>query len=370
MRNTKNLLLLTRKALFILIFSVLLPCCQSDDNLYEFFKNAELQYETESQKESIITALNDILNFDLSVEELKNKKYSNYTGEENQWDLPTLVNRYFVSEDKNNTFSIKMYKQLRNKRIYDTIEEIIRELISNEQITNFPYILELKDKEKQLVVYGCNHSFNPKDTMFIDIEKQFLKLNPKAVLNEGGNWPIFNTKEETILKSGEQGFVRYLCNKNNIQVKTFEPNPKQEFEFILSKYKKDDVLLMYFCRQIVQLQNNQQTDNFKTYIIGFLNNLKHSGFPIEDIEDEYDVIVKSYEQILKEKFDWKTFNPENVWPNYDNTILNTINKDISEFRDKHILELIDIELNKHKVIFVIMGKDHLLKQEDEIKEML
>ena len=241
--------------------------------------------------------------------------------------------------------------------------------IDSQQVKQFPYILELKNKENHLLVYGCNHSFDTSNSMFTDIEKRLLKLNPDIVLNEGGDWLIFDTKNETILKSGEQGFTRYVCNKNNITVRTFEPKPKQEFDFILSKYDKNDALLMYFCRQISQLQRNQQINNFQSYMIKFLSYLKGNGFPITDTEKEYDLLITYYETFFEEKFNWKKFNPENVWPNYNNTILNDINKKVGEFRDKSILESIDIELNNNRKVFVIMGGHHLLKQEKAIKEI-
>ena len=241
--------------------------------------------------------------------------------------------------------------------------------IDNQQVKQFPYILELKNKENHLIVYGCNHSFDTSNSMFIDIEKRLLKLNPDIVLNEGGDWPIFDTKNETILKSGEQGFTRYICNENDISVKTFEPKPKQEFDFILSKYDKNDVLLMYFCRQISQLQRNQLINDFQSYMIKYLSHLKGNGFPIIDPEKEYDLLITYYEKFFKEKFNWEKFNPENVWPNYNNTIINEINKEISEFRDKSILKLIEIELNNNRNVFVIMGGHHLLKQEKAIKEI-
>ena len=50
-----------------------------------------------------------------------------------------------------------------------------------------------------------------------EIEK-FYQIIPDIVLNEGGDWQIFDTKNETILKSGEQGFIRLICNENNITV--------------------------------------------------------------------------------------------------------------------------------------------------------
>lgn len=231
----------------------------------------------------------------------------------------------------------------------------------------FPYILDYEKQDKHLLVYGCRHSFNPDDTMLIALENKFQILNPDLALNEGGNWEIYETRDETILKSGEQGFLRYLCNKNNVPVKSFEPESEKEYKHILSKYSKKDALLMYFCRQITQIQKQQEISNFQKYMIDFLGHLKQSGFPLKNTKKEFDDLIVNYEQLFNEKFDWKKFNPENVWPIYSNTILNEINKEITEFRDKHIVNLIDKELKNNNKIFVLMGGSHAVKQEPVIK---
>ena len=230
-----------------------------------------------------------------------------------------------------------------------------------------PFTLELQKGRKHLVVYGCRHSFDPKDPMFNDIERRFMDLMPELTLNEGGDWPVFPGKNETIRKSGEQGFIRFLSLKNGIDVRTFEPSPKKEFDYILSKYDSKEVLLMYFCRQTAQLQNLQEIDNFKSYMAGFLNKLKKDGFPMGNADHEFDSLIIACEQLFGEKFNWRTFNPENVWPNYNNTFLNEINRDVSKFRDEHIIKLIGIELEKNDNIFVLIGGNHLLEMQEEIR---
>ena len=158
-----------------------------------------------------------------------------------------------------------------------------------------PYILELKNRNKHLVMYGCKHSFNPLDTMLIDIQDKFENLNPDFALNEGGNWPIYDSRNETVKKSGEQGFLRFLCKKYNVPVRSFEPKPVEEYEYLVSKFKKDDVLLMYFCRQIVQIQNRQDIGDFKEFIINnYLTGLKNSGLPINNPKNEYYKLVENY----------------------------------------------------------------------------
>ncbi len=119
--------------ILIVILSALLSCNSNTknnqkDDVLEFFIKSELQYETEQQKECIITALSDIINKDLSEDELKNKKYPDYKGKKNQWDWPTLINKYFVPADQNITLGDDFYTKLKGKEIQEQIQEILIDL--------------------------------------------------------------------------------------------------------------------------------------------------------------------------------------------------------------------------------------------------
>ncbi|MBU0765136.1 MAG: hypothetical protein KJ607_09915 [Bacteroidetes bacterium] len=76
--------------------------------------------------------------------------------------------------------------------------------------------------------------------------------------------------------------------------------------------------------------------------------------------------ILDLEKVFGTPYDWKTFEPENVWPNYNWTFLNRINSDLSSYRDEYIIKLIDSKMKEHKRLFVLMGGHHLLKQEPVI----
>jgi hypothetical protein len=77
-----------------------------------------------------------------------------------------------------------------------------------------PYILDISNKQKHLIYYGVNHSNNPNDSMFIDIENRFINLKPEIAFNEGGNgYPLFSTRDSAIQLNGDAGFLLYLCSK-------------------------------------------------------------------------------------------------------------------------------------------------------------
>ena len=65
------------------LFSGISINCKKDQNhVLNYLKNSEIQYEGKLQKENIIRALQDTLT--LSQEQLKLRRYKDYTGKENQ----------------------------------------------------------------------------------------------------------------------------------------------------------------------------------------------------------------------------------------------------------------------------------------------
>ena len=62
----------------------------------DYFDHAELQCETDQQRESVVAALNDALA--LPAAELRARRYPDYTGREGQWDFATLLSRYLVPD--------------------------------------------------------------------------------------------------------------------------------------------------------------------------------------------------------------------------------------------------------------------------------
>lgn len=234
-----------------------------------------------------------------------------------------------------------------------------------------PYILDLHCDNKHLIVYGTRHTFDSADSILYDINKKFNILKPTLALNEGGDWEIFKTMDSTIQESGEAGFLRFLSKANSNTYFSFEPPKKEEIKFILSKYSAQEILLMYLCRQTVQIQ--RQFESKKDTLIFYestkelFQNLQAHGFPISNLKETLSELKSLFKKMFNEDFDWKTFDPANVYPNEYKTKLNEINREISNFRDKYIVELIKSELKKHDKIFVLIGATHVYKQETLIK---
>ncbi len=238
---------------------------------------------------------------------------------------------------------------------------------------HLPRILDIKKDNKHLIYYGTEHSFDPTDSMFLDIEKRFNELKPDIAFNEGGNdWPVINDRDSTIRVTGDPGFIRYLCRINNVQIMSIEPLDSLEYKYLLTKYKKEDISLMYFCRQIDQLQNQGgiSDSNFEKYMNSFLLDLKNNGLPLNNDEVKYSYMKNYYEKFFHANFNWKEFDPTNYQPIYSKTILNEIMRESTYFRDRFIINKIEETLKTNDKIFVVMGGSHLVIEEPVLRYIM
>jgi hypothetical protein len=236
-----------------------------------------------------------------------------------------------------------------------------------------PYILNIKKGNKHLIYYGTKHSYNPGDKMFSEIEDLFTNLLPDIAFNEGGNnWPVINDRDSTIKLTGDPGFIRYLSRKNNVPVTSIDPPDSLEYTYLLSKYQIKDILLMYFCRQIEQLQHQgEMTDQeFNEDMSFFIKELKESGMPLSSEQSNIDFIIEYYESFFNRKFIWKEFDPTNYQPIYSKTVLNEIMRESTYFRDRYMVTKIEEALKSNDKVFVVMGGSHLVIQEPVLRHIL
>lgn len=243
----------------------------------------------------------------------------------------------------------------------------------SKQGIELPYVLDIKNGTKRLVYYGARHSFDPADSMFIDIEKRFYELDPDLVFNEGGDgWPEIADRDSTIILTGDPGFTRYLGRKSKAVVKSIEPPDSAEYAYLLSKFNKNDVVLMYACRQIDQFRQQEGvTDStFTAYMEFFLNQMRDNGMPLNDNEVRMDHVKAHYQALLKSPLNWKTFDPTIYYPTHSQTLLNEIMRESTYFRDRYIISQLQQAFKRSDKIFIVMGGSHLVIEEPALKCMM
>jgi hypothetical protein len=119
-----------RFALLVLIPFIWIKCQSPQNPVLNYLTNAELQYEGAAQKENIANAMHDILS--LSEEGLKARKYMDYTGKDNQWDLPTLITRHFVPDKQGKTLGNNFYHDIQLKETKEIVSHILERINSSQ----------------------------------------------------------------------------------------------------------------------------------------------------------------------------------------------------------------------------------------------
>lgn len=115
--------------LIFLFFIFSLGSCQEDKSptkTYLYFYNAEIQYETDFQKDVITEALNDMIRLD-SIR-LKAKRYSNYNQKGDYWTINELVYKYFVPDESSKTLDENFFSELNSSEVRSLLKKFESEI--------------------------------------------------------------------------------------------------------------------------------------------------------------------------------------------------------------------------------------------------
>ena len=234
-----------------------------------------------------------------------------------------------------------------------------------------PYILKLSAGKGRLLYFGSKHTYDPNDPEIAEMEKFWLKLKPEIAFFEGADPentpPAVKTREE-ILRGGEPSFVLFLASRDHVPVKTLEPSRGNEVALLLETYSPEQVKVFYVLRQIPEFKSGQHNETIDAYtrnVLGWLSLTPElKGIPRTIAE-----LQTSTCRLFPQLTDWRDvpqtwFDPA-VSPSV--TYLNDISRQLSEFRDRHMLTLLAEQLRQGKRVFAAVGASHVVMQERALR---
>jgi hypothetical protein len=234
-----------------------------------------------------------------------------------------------------------------------------------------PYILKLSAGKGRLLYFGTKHTYDPNDPEIALMEKLWVKLRPDVAFFEGAdpeNIPAAVKTRQEITRGGEPSFVLFLATRDGVPVKTLEPSRSDEIALLLKKYSAEEVKMFYLLRQIPQFKNAQHNETIEIYtqnVLGWLSlrpELKGTPRTIAELQ-------ASSSRLFPQLRDWRDvpdtwFNPA-VSPPV--TYLNDISRQLSEFRDRHMLTLLTEQVRRGKRVFAAVGASHVVMQERALR---
>jgi len=103
--------------------TVAMGCAARGNAVLAYLDGAELQTNSDMQRENIRTALRDILT--RPADELAVRRYADYTGKAGQWNLPTLLTRHFVPVRTGMTLGADFYRDVKA----DAVQALVRRFL-------------------------------------------------------------------------------------------------------------------------------------------------------------------------------------------------------------------------------------------------
>ncbi|TVQ09629.1 MAG: hypothetical protein EA361_15175 [Bacteroidetes bacterium] len=243
-----------------------------------------------------------------------------------------------------------------------------------------PIKVHFVEGNKELFFYGSAHDNNIANPMFADIEESFKRFTPDVVLIEGGySNRSYSTKEQAI-GDGEMAFVSFLGSSASIPMFDIEPSGMFVDSILLSQFSSNLIFTMYILRQTFQYQSKAQNndidfikeiENYANYIIAngrfdFEDSLKFEDI-FRTVESETDIAI-TRENWFDKRIEVRRYlyNRRNVVKNQ----VQIVHSRVVDIRDEYATSLIMDKLEEYNKVFVIMGNQHLLNQENILREEL
>ncbi|SKC82392.1 hypothetical protein [Ohtaekwangia koreensis] len=240
-----------------------------------------------------------------------------------------------------------------------------------------PTVLDLKNsKGQQVVLVGCPHSRDTTAKEFDLIDVYFKHLKPEVAFNEGGSIQEsvhYVSRNEAILKGGETALLKYYCDQSGIKMLNGDFTEEEEFEAMLKRYPKDELLLYYsFERFIVPYKYGMDSDKpieeaYADFTDGYL--AKHK-FPLTEEEKSFDYFKALYKKYMANEFDLGRADIEQFDFLNDNCKFCAVGRASKVVRDEVLLQKINAALDQYNRIFITFGGAHALAIEPALKNLL
>lgn len=232
-----------------------------------------------------------------------------------------------------------------------------------------PYIynIESKNGKGSVLVFGAEHTKDPKHKQFPMIESEWTESRPTVALVEGRLGFLFSWIQDPVKTLGEGGLVAKLAKSNGVKLYSWEPNRDCETEFLLKKYDPTHIAVFYCLRPY--------RGNYSGLSVAEANKVMEKLIDERTNREGIKGFITSVGQIdsvwLKDHpdlGDWRTYkHPRNGWPEGK---FKQIAEESNLLRDVYMCNSIIELVNNGERVFVIMGSSHAPRIERTLKENL
>lgn len=227
-----------------------------------------------------------------------------------------------------------------------------------------PYVVDARNRDKRLVLFGGRHSSDPTDPMFARIESTFVQLAPAFAMHEGTEPGLEPQREIAVRRHGEAGLVRYLSARAGIATASMDIPLPDEAAALAHELSAAEALVFLVVRQLASFNRKTARMNFDGYFGDFFE-LIANPMGLEHID--WGMIEREHLRVMGTALVRDDVTGLQTDPTLDVLPTQRIATLSNRRRDEYMLSRLVAELTTHGCVFATVGVTHAVMLEPALR---
>lgn len=228
-----------------------------------------------------------------------------------------------------------------------------------------PYVYDLEKSGKgKVLVFGAEHTKNPKNRQINEIEIKWKEFNPTVALVEGRLGFLMKPFIDPVKAYGESGWVANLAKRDKVTLFSWEPATDSVNKKLVTHYKAEQLALSRILNPYFSNLRYGKPASPEKFVEDALD--RAAEFGVQDNFKSASDVDNYWKQYFPTGPDWRDVSDQWGLPGYLGSISDTRNW----IRNTHLTCIILELINKGERVFVVAGSSHAVCIEPELKKAM
>ncbi len=230
-----------------------------------------------------------------------------------------------------------------------------------------PYVVDVRHAGARLVLFGGQHTTDPKHPIFDQIESAFRKLAPTFAMHEGTPPAVEPEREIAIRRHGESGLVRYLAAGAGIQTCSMDIPLPEEAALLRREIGTGDALVYLVVRQLASFNRKTARMDYDGYFRDFFDLI---GPPLGIECLDWPLIEEEHQRVLGHALSARQVTAMATDPMRDELPTQRISRLANRRRDEYMLDRLIEASRQHERVFATVGVTHVVMLEPALRSVI
>lgn len=227
-----------------------------------------------------------------------------------------------------------------------------------------PYVVALGDRGSRLILFGVQHTSDPRDPMFDQIEALFLRQAPRFALHEGTPPALEADREVAIRRHGEAGLVHLLAARVGITADSMDIALADEARELRRHLPLAEALTFLVVRQLASFNRKTARMDFDLYFHEFFE-LIEPALGLREID--WPLVDEHHRAVMGEPIEPRAVTAQQTNPMRSDLPTQRIARLSNRLRDEHMLARLAQSMEQHGRVFATVGVSHAVMLEPALR---